>query len=106
MPALLELLDIKGMTVTADAIHTQRNAAKQVTEAEGKPGDASRRRPGLYGGPGNAGKMLRFTRRSSGYHSGHRPRMERHYWRGAFWTSATAEVKHNKVQKLDSRYTS
>jgi len=35
MPALLELLDVKGMTVTADAMHTQRDTAKRVTEAGG-----------------------------------------------------------------------
>ena len=36
MPALLELLDIEGMTVTADAMHTQRDTAKRVTEAGGE----------------------------------------------------------------------
>ena len=35
LPALLELLDLRGMTVTADAMHTQRVTAERVTAAGG-----------------------------------------------------------------------
>ena len=35
VPALLELLELRGRTVTADAMHTQRDTAKRVTEAGG-----------------------------------------------------------------------
>ncbi len=35
MPALLEPLDVKGMTVTADAMHTQRATAEAVTARGG-----------------------------------------------------------------------
>ena len=35
MPALLDLLDLKGATVTADAMHTQRSTAQAVTERGG-----------------------------------------------------------------------
>ena len=36
LPALLEMLDIEGAVVTADAMHTQRDAAERIT---GKGGD-------------------------------------------------------------------
>ncbi len=35
MPALLDLLDLRGRTVTADAMHTQRATAEQVTARGG-----------------------------------------------------------------------
>ena len=35
MPALLELLDLRGVTVTADAMHTQRATAQEVTARGG-----------------------------------------------------------------------
>lgn len=35
MPALLDLLDLKGRIVTADAMHTQRAMAKTITEKGG-----------------------------------------------------------------------
>ena len=38
MAALLDLLDIKGAVVTADAMHAQRNTAEPVT---GKGGDCA-----------------------------------------------------------------
>ena len=36
LPALLEMLDVKGAVVTADAMHAQRDAAERIT---GKGGD-------------------------------------------------------------------
>jgi predicted transposase YbfD/YdcC len=35
MPALLDLLDLRGATVTADAMHTQRSTAQAVTDRGG-----------------------------------------------------------------------
>ena len=35
MPALLELLDIKGSTITVDAMHTQRTTAETITAKGG-----------------------------------------------------------------------
>lgn len=69
MPALLELLDVKGMTVTADAMHTQRDTAKRVTEAGGSyvlalKGNQETLHDDVrlhMADPENAGKMLRFS---------------------------------------------
>jgi len=68
MPALLELLDIRGMTVTADAMHAQRDTAKRVTEAGGNCALALKgNQETLHddvrihlADPENAGKMLSF----------------------------------------------
>ena len=35
LPALLDLLDIRGRTVTLDAMHTQRETARAITDAGG-----------------------------------------------------------------------
>ena len=35
LPALLDLLDIQGRTVTLDALHTQRETARAITDAGG-----------------------------------------------------------------------
>jgi len=64
MPALLELLDVKGMTVTADAMHTQRD-----TEAGGNYVLALKGNQETFhddvrlhvADTENAGKMLRFS---------------------------------------------
>ena len=66
LPALLEMLDVKGAVVTADAMHTQRDAAERII---GKGGDCVLALKGNQGSlrkdakawladPGNAGKML------------------------------------------------
>ena len=69
MPALPALLDVKGMTVTADAMHTQRDTAKRVTEAGGNcvlalKGNQETLHDDVrihMADPENAGKMLRFS---------------------------------------------
>ncbi len=66
LPALLEMLDVKGAVVTADAMHTQRDAAERII---GKGGDCVLALKDNQGSlrkdaktwltdPGNAGKML------------------------------------------------
>ena len=60
VPALLEMLALRGRVVTADAMHTQRRTAQAVTAAggrlragaEGQPGGAVRRREAVSGRPG------------------------------------------------------
>lgn len=69
MPALLELLDIKGSTVTTDAMHTQRATAETVVAKGGSyvlalKGNQGTLRDDVWlhmADPGNAGKMLRFS---------------------------------------------
>ncbi len=49
LPALLEMLSLKGRIVTADAMHTQRNTAQSVTDAGGDYALALKRNQGsLY----------------------------------------------------------
>ena len=66
LPALLEMLDVKGAVVTADAMHTQRGGAELIA---GKGGDCVLALKGNQGSlhkdakawladPGNAEKML------------------------------------------------
>ena len=75
LPALLVMLDIEGAVVTADAMHTQRDAAERIT---GKGGDCVLALKGNQGSlhkdakdwlkdPGNAGKMLSHQEAGRGH---------------------------------------
>ena len=75
LPALLEMLDIEGAVVTADAMHTQRDAAELTA---GKGGDYVLALKGNQGSlhkdvkdwledPGNAKKMLSHQQASRGH---------------------------------------
>ena len=75
LPALLGMLDIKGAVVTADAMHTQRDAAELIT---GKGGDYVLALKGNQRSlhkdakawledPGNAGKMLSHQQAGRGH---------------------------------------
>ena len=69
MPALLDLLDVEGMTVTADAMHTQRATAAAVTARGGDyvlalKGNQETLHADVrlhMADPENAGKMKRFN---------------------------------------------
>ena len=69
MPALLEVLDVEGMTVTADAMHTQRATAAAVTARGGDyvlalKGNQETLHDDVrlhMADPENAGKMKRFN---------------------------------------------
>ena len=69
MPALLELLDIRGSTVTADAMHTQRATAQTVAAKGGSyvlalKGNQETLHDDVrlhMADPANAGRMLRFS---------------------------------------------
>ena len=74
-PALLEMLDVKGAVVTADAMHAQRDAAERII---GKGGDCVLALKGNQGSlrkdakawladPGNAGKMLSHQQADRGH---------------------------------------
>ena len=56
--ALLEMLDVKGAVVTADAMHTQRTASELITDKGAKE---------LLEDPGNAKKMLSHQEFSRGH---------------------------------------
>ena len=75
LPALLGMLDVKGAVVTADAMHTQRDAAELIT---GKGGDYVLALKGNQGSlhkdakawladPGNAEKMLSHQEAGRGH---------------------------------------
>ena len=75
LPALLGMLDVKGAVVTADAMHTQRDAAELIT---GKGGDYVLALKGNQGSlhkdakawladPGNAEKMLSHQQAGRGH---------------------------------------
>ena len=69
MPALLELLDIRGSTATADAMHTQRVTAEAVAAKGGShvlalKGNQETLHDDVrlhMADPANAGRMLRFS---------------------------------------------
>ena len=69
MPALLELLDIRGSTATADAMHTQRATAEAVAAKGGNyvlalKGNQETLHDDVrlhMADPANAGRMLRFS---------------------------------------------
>ena len=73
MPKLLELLDVKGRIITADAMHTQRSAAEEVTRRGGDyvlalKGNQERLHDEVrfhFADPDNAEKMLFFSDLSS-----------------------------------------
>ena len=74
LPALLEMLDIEGAVVTADAMHTQRDTAERIT---GKGGDCVLALKGNQGSlhkdakdwlkdPGMPGKCFRISKLVAG----------------------------------------
>ena len=75
LPALLEMLDVKGAVAAADAMHTQRDAAERIT---GRGGDYVLALKGNQGSlhkdakawlvdPGNAEKMLSHQEAGRGH---------------------------------------
>jgi len=117
MPALLELLDVKGMTVTADAMHTQRDTAKRVTEAGGNyvlalKGNQETLHDDVrlhMADPENAEKMLRFrdvdkghgrieTREAAVCHDVG-TLQDLHYWPGLQAVGKVTATRENKGER-------
>ena len=75
LPALLEMLDVKGAVVTADAMHMQRDAAELITgkggdcvlALKGNQGSLHKDAKDWLGDPGKAGKMLSHQKAGRGH---------------------------------------
>ena len=75
LPALLEMLDIEGTVVTADAMHTQRDAAERITgkggdyvfALKGNQGSLHKDAKAWLADSGNAGKMLSHQEAGRGH---------------------------------------
>ena len=87
VPRLLEMLTLKGATVTADALLCQRAIAEQIVDqggrlcarAEGQPARHARRRAAVSGGSGERSQRRRDRNRTQPrpHRESHRDRLDR-----------------------------